>query len=133
MEAKEIIEGNELIALFMGAFIMSSSTTAEGVKTINSLSIDDRASSIPSYDFATKLKYHSSYDWIMPVIEKIEALGYDIQIAKGYTDVMFYYFGAKQMGHQLACGEGKSKLENTWSAVVDFIRWYNLNRKEAKQ
>ena len=76
--------------------------------------------------------YHCSWDWLMPVIEKIESLSdtkgdfyrftitmYDASI-KG-TDIEIlgdaYYEGREQ------------KIVSTYQAVLEFIKYYNNGRK----
>ena len=69
------------------------------------------------------LAYHNSYAWLMPVVEKIESLGYPtvikcIGIGQRLTVVLD--------GGELFEGEiCTTKIEATYKAVVEFINWYN--------
>ena len=65
--------------------------------------------------------YHESWDWLMPVIKKIESMGFYVSIMKsnitcckdgGISPVFEEY-------------DYKDKLETTWLAVTAFIKWYN--------
>ena len=74
-----------------------------------------------------KLKFHSSWDWLMPVVEKIESLVfpndeyYNFNILGGCCTYII-----SSHGHELVCSDrGKSKLECVYKAVVEFIKWYN--------
>lgn len=68
--------------------------------------------------------YHDNWDSLMPVIEKIESLGYFCMINK-WTSV---YTGSEKNGRiSITTVEGKSKLTNTYQAVIKFIEWYNEN------
>lgn len=64
------------------------------------------------------LKYNSDWSWLMPVIEKIESLGYKItieenscQIHSGKTIIGIFY-------------NGSSKLDATYKAVLSFVKTY---------
>ena len=72
--------------------------------------------------------YHESWNKLMPVVEKIESLGYDVSINTSYVDIMKYNEGGGMT--QVACGEGKgSKINNTLDAVIQFITYYNSINK----
>ena len=63
-------------------------------------------------------KFHSSWDWLIPVVEKITSM--DIYIKyKDYSCGQFndggIYINTKS-------------IENTFSDVVEFIKWYNKNK-----
>lgn len=71
------------------------------------------------------LEFHKSWDWLMPVIEKIESLGYFVMINKWtsvYEDEKRRTIGDLNF---LINKEKGSKIENTYKAVVEFIKWYN--------
>ena len=100
-------QGNKLIAEFMGGTLDSPGS--------------------PYYYFLekgkyeTELKYHSSWDWLMPVVEKIETLNNSctlviIEDERCHIDT--------QNGFELD-SVGCTKIEATYNAVVRFIEWYN--------
>ncbi len=67
---------------------------------------------------SSELKYHSSWDWLMPVVEKIEGL----RDSKGNA----YRFSidmcnAKIEGANIEILGGAFKLDTTYQAVVKFI------------
>ena len=75
---------------------------------------------------AKELKYHTSWDWLMPVVEKIELLGYSVEknfqridndwqtlITKG-NDILFQDFAEKS-------------IDAMYCTLVSFIEWYNKN------
>ena len=88
-EKKDLKEGkmksNKLIAEFMGYKLMSCSRGKAW----------DIGKSIPTKDHllpiqgmlhtGNELKFHKSWDWLMPVIEKIETLGYSFE--KNYQPI----------------------------------------------
>lgn len=66
------------------------------------------------------LKYNSSYEWLMPVLEKIESLGYGWEI--GTYETSPYHF-CKIDGMDTIVGI--SLLDAIYGACVEFIKWYN--------
>lgn len=82
----------------------------------------------PSFDQyeMNNLQYHSSWGWIMPVVEKIETLGYSTNI-HGYEGDS--YLTIKEGNYRRGFGESKSKIEASWLAIVEFIQWHNQNKK----
>jgi len=104
-------EGNKLIAEFMRQESMT-----ESEQDSYGYNPQDFTDDLPNYDL--------SWDWLMPVVEKIESLGYFCMINK-WTSV---YAGSKDSRLSITAIEGKSKIKNTHEAVVEFIQWYNLNK-----
>ena len=77
----------------------------------------------PIYGLPSReLRYHSSWDWLMPVVEKIESLGYTVDIANsdyqirktGDTEAFIFHYGPD-----------RPKIKAVYEAVVEFIKWYN--------
>ena len=70
-----------------------------------------------------ELMYRSSWDWLMPVVEKIESLGNGVTIYKKGCHVNdIGIFSTNGFNHS-------SKIEQTWKACVEFIKWYNGQNK----
>lgn len=74
--------------------------------------------------FIEDLKFHIDWNWLMEVIEKIECMGYCV-------DIIQYHSKDKQF-----CGIGKydkigtksiekTKIEAVYNACEKFIKWYN--------
>lgn len=104
MEQKEIKEGNELITEFMQSIVPYSSEDA---------------------------KYNEDWNWIMQVIDKIEEIGYSSIIGSGehtWTSIFKIDKGLLHRREDLFTIQGNSKIENTWKACVEFIKWYNKNK-----
>lgn len=124
MEEKEIIEGNGLIAKFHGwCHIPTPKGKGKGYW-------DFPEWGIAQWD-AGSFEYHSSWDWIMPVVEKIEAIHHiweghylSIEITQGYIKV----HGTRQTMIRNVSVEG-SKIKAVWLACIDFIKWYNTLSK----
>jgi hypothetical protein len=68
-------------------------------------------------------KFHTSWDWLMPVVEKIESLGYEFFIVEDRIKI------AHNTDHSIDTiinfTLGGSKREATYKAVVEFINQYN--------
>lgn len=111
MTQQEIIEGNKLIAVFMGMEIIDEFKLRYGQEWHETI---DRG----------KLIYRSDWNDLMSVVEKInsiECCSVDI----GKQDTLIRYFGDKNYHEPLSIESGQSKIENVWLAVVAFIKWYN--------
>ena len=85
------------------------------------------------------LQYHTSFDWLMPVIDRIEKMSVPYKLWTTENDkgipVMYhcdwYTYSQPRWGNKnLWCGssKGKTRLEVTYKAVVVFIEWYNENK-----
>jgi len=70
--------------------------------------------------------YETSWDWLMPVVEKIEKEGYEVDIYSNKCE-MATNFGSTLLNPILY--DKGSKIESTWLACVQFIQWYNQNKK----
>lgn len=76
------------------------------------------------------LKYHTSWDWLMPVVEKIENIllstdnSFNVTIGCGiYCTIQDAYGELIDIN---TCEP--TKIEATYKAVVEFIKWYNKNK-----
>lgn len=105
------IEGrNILIAEFMVGVVK---------KNYNGFEIDGK----PYHE--TQLKYHSSWDWLMPVIEKIESLDYidycQIQSTKTLGGVFYSTYISKTFNTT----SYESKIKSVYNAVIKAINYHN--------
>lgn len=72
--------------------------------------------------------YHSSWDWLMPVVEKINTLAIDNEGEMGvYIKPNIVTIGENE--HHPICmitiANHPTLIEMVWTCVVTFIRWYN--------
>ncbi len=104
---------NKIIAEFMG---MKPHHQDSGCL----IRVDDNGSNevVPIEELA----YHVSWNWLMPVVEKIEELGYDTELVYRLDDGehCFYINDSPIFSSQMGC-----KKEATYLTVVEFIKWYN--------
>lgn len=105
MEEKEIVENNKLIAEFMGwnkygnnvyhtPFENASYCNGEFTHIVN---------------FPQDLKFNSSWDWLMPVVEKT------LLIANELDDLEKFSIITDQVPY----------INEVYKAVVEFIKYYN--------
>ena len=75
-------------------------------------------------------EYHTSWDWLMPVVEKIECTTTDGKDnSDNFFNVIIEVFECNINGDGITvCEQGQTKLEGTYKAVVEFIQWYNENK-----
>lgn len=79
-----------------------------------------------------------SFDWAFKVIEKIETL--NIDGSKTPTTSKYQRFNVivrdsiiiYEGGSQLIVKNDKSKIENIWNAIIEFIDYYNKPKKPKK-
>ncbi len=107
MTETEILEGNKLIRVFMVGFV-------EG----DSFWIGDDAN-----EYSDEIKYHKSWNWIMPVIEKIETMDYGFKMCRKVVEV--YVDSTKSV---IVKTKEASRMESLFKAVVEFINLYNSDK-----
>ena len=106
----EILEGNKLIANFMGV------------------------------QFSEEMEYDASWNLLMPVFEKINSIEgswfetVDIVIEKRTTSIRVYQLEAEKEDWSYNCiwsisrGNDDSKILEIWEAIIDFINFYNIKK-----
>lgn len=108
MEQNEIIEGNRIIAEFMGW-----------------VHHEDKA--YDDYEMS-QLRYHNSWDKLMPVVEKINTLAIDNVGEVGVYIKPFACYVAEDEHHPITMSTVANHpvlIEIVWITIVTFIRWYN--------
>ena len=76
------------------------------------------------YDEHNELKYHKSWDWLMPVVEKIESdERYDVGILQYGTRITD---NQRKIVSNIADISFDKKIEHTYDAVVKFIKYLKL-------
>ena len=114
----DTIEKNKLIAEFMGLEIVNADIILYELNGI-------------AYPI-NKLQYHTSWDWLMPVVEKIESFqdGDDGDLMRGHLynlriEQNFVYILDGESMDVIIEMNGDNKLDATYKAVVEFINQYN--------
>lgn len=70
------------------------------------------------------LKYHTSWDWLMPVVEKIEGLGYKFQVCRRRVEIIKDNFSE---GDGIMIIKEETKIKSVFKGCIEFIQWYNQN------
>ena len=118
------IEGNKLIAEFMG-FTKTEHPTRLLMPGTKGVTIA-----------LTELFYHSSWDWLMPVVDKIEQVsinhytGFTVDIRRKHCCIYCHQKGRMDgIIYQTEWNkERETKILTVWEACVQFIQWYNENK-----
>ena len=138
MTQEQIIDGNKLIAEFMGLkqvkwddgeLLWVHKDFKEdfaGVHDYSDSSTFDWGNALPQTE---KLFYHSSWDWLMSVVEKIEK-DYWVTIVTRLTKTSCAVHKPHKGFEQISRGDSFSKIHAIWLMVVSFIKWYNSCQKE---
>lgn len=123
---KEITESNRMIAEFMG---MRCTNHNNGYVFRNDS--EDRLEVAPYTVFGKDLEFHTSWSWLMPVVGRIESeFKHDVRI--------YGHYNWKQPNRcsivdwkdkEVSAFSSDSKIESVYQAVVQFIQWYNSNKK----
>lgn len=121
----EILEGNKLIAEFMGYELV-------GKKSLRfrywEKPLNDEFGSVDVLCSEDKLLYHSSWDWLMPVVEKMEVMGFGMDITPHDVKVVDYTTGNEEERTVFINDNNYPKVYQIYCTVLDFIKWYNLNQ-----
>ena len=154
----ETTEGNKLIAEFMGYQIlrkkfetqrMCSSNETTWVMDEDDIVCDAKGNEVdderqePYFDLEM-LPFNSSWDWLMPVVEKIESLTYGTLKLYNHVNVRRFkhvnyywvvdgvadYGDGKQTITAITFPHGDNKdIDALYNTVVKFIEWYNEKNK----
>jgi hypothetical protein len=113
----EIIEGNKLITGFMGYYI----TPFNGKYHFACKEIKKPEHLNQAWEFRVEeAKYHSSFDWIMPVYFKFRDLS-DIQEER-FTQ---HDYWIKKIVEALKYGDKDDCPSKAFVKIVEAIQWYN--------
>ena len=122
---KEITEGNKLIAEFMGGKVVSNIFICnESTRTHNEKCLDH-------YNIA-QASYDSSWDWLMPVVEKIQHLENELPAR---IDFQIHLLGAVELHinnkrvFEMTAFEPGTLINAVYKGVIEFIKWYNQNKQ----
>jgi len=122
-----IVENNKLIAEFMSIPVIN--------ETSGIITPMYKAVGLGGWCREDELKYNLRWDWLMPVVEKMITM-YDSQCLfehPRYTNIddkWKFHFEALSDCKCRADGKGETMLEATYKAVIEFIKWYNKNKKK---
>jgi hypothetical protein len=122
-----IIENNRLIAEFMGARFIGNGMNSPTSKDILVPVHGSRRIDTIDLGMGKILEYHKSWNWLMPVVEKIESLVFKNDNNPNVTIGSNCYCVIQDNKSELFefTGMEETKLFSTYTAIVEFIKWYN--------
>ena len=150
MKQEEIIQNNKLIAEFMNLNdqILSIGSMHSWNDSPFYYTTEDSKEKVIE-NIAKYAKYHSSWDWLMPVVEKIESLRIKGKYEKHNNEIVNceylftvvisdkqciinnyiipQYYGIEEDLLKLYDCRNTSKIDAVYKAVIEFIKWYNEN------
>lgn len=137
----EIVEGNKLIAEFMGGELREKSYWIRD-KYVDAIFFDvfESDGRDTNVYIPICLRYHESWSWIMPVVEKIESLksdDYEYNVVIGFKNYCGIAQSKKRVltkwesshlvtePNKMYTWKPDTKKEAIFIACVKFIKWYN--------
>ncbi|MBK7377315.1 MAG: hypothetical protein IPJ02_17720 [Chitinophagaceae bacterium] len=114
MNKEQVIEGNKLIAEFDG-YTFEPDSKLNNIKGV--FRKEGKLSMLEN-----ELKYHSSWDWLMPVVEKIAFTDGPFRLVFGNCNTYTQFAGHEKI-------VASSPLLSTWLSVVSYIQQYNQQSK----
>lgn len=127
---ESIIENNKLIAEFMGAYIENGSNERYNMLTYHNFPPAKNSNLIHTAIVCgvEDMQYHTSWDWLMPVVEKIEDID-EINVFIESNGTQIYDWRKKtDIVNNIADISFVHKIEHVYDAVVKFTKWYNLKQ-----
>lgn len=134
----KISEGNVKLAEFMGGSIVSREPyeMPHGSRSEGVIEKWSGLTGVPSRDYDTAcigiFRYDSSWEWLWPVIDKIESLGFSFSISRRGIQVTKWRSRGRFEATDLIIDEdfqedyaGEEKRIAAWDSAVSFVKWYN--------
>lgn len=75
----------------------------------------------------SEMQYQDLWSWLMPVVDKIESLGFSCTIMCDNCLIKNTHTYKKKIFRTSILG--KTKIEATYTAIVEFIQWHKDNSK----
>jgi len=119
MNNQEILDGNKLIAEFMKLpYIGKDMHGFSGY--VFDLAVGKIKGNVLCYASTENMQFHSSWDWLMPVVHKC----YKLQYGKGWSksNCLQYCMSSDYF-------MAENAIELVYKEVIEFIKWYNKNKE----
>lgn len=116
---EELIENNKLIAEFMGLAYCEKHQYEGWYKN------SEFNYKVCDHD---ELQYHTSWDWLMLVVEQIENEGASVIIGRFFCEIKYQDPLYEAVNFEIRIASGKKK-NAVYGAVVEFIKWYSKIKK----
>lgn len=112
IETNETKENNTMIAVFMGLTPKSKIFGKYSI-SLNHCTSRHETREETLKGFGSLAKFHTSWDWLMPVIKKVLEISSELDELERYHEVV----------------DQIPDINYTHHAVVGFINWYNKTQK----
>jgi hypothetical protein len=103
----EIIDNNELIAIFMNC-----------ERTVDYDRVYFKGDFLNDYIRNHSLKFHNDWNWLMLVIDRISTIAID------NPHTILYDKSGRILSTHVCCS-----IETVYERVIEFIEWYNKEKK----
>ena len=119
----KFIKGNKLIVKFMGLKTYKHEEQKLFCEQVFG-GVD-----ITAWDVEAS-RFHESFDWLMPVVNKIEEFTFDVKKDEDEDHLSFHPYlrtfsnVAGVRINRFPLHKEETKILSTWCAVVEFIEWY---------
>ena len=110
------MKDNKLIAEFMGVRTIE----IDELRSILKQNREDGFIHDPQAYLVEELQYHTSWDWLMPVVEEIESMGYEVIIAESRCKIK--HNTDHSIDELLNVDIIGTKQAATYQAVLEFIK-----------
>ena len=130
MEETKQLTDNEIIAAFMGFDVYDYELFGNMTRVYSPKTNDSVLRALTMHNI-NQLKYHQSWDWLMPVVEKIEKL-YHEAFPKDFIQKLL----AKEptIDHHymdVIAAPLATPINEAYESVVAFIKWYSNQPQKA--
>lgn len=118
---------NRLIAEFMGG-LFNTHSQKYGIGNAEFIEIGRLKNVVRAVNHysVNDLKYHSDWNWLMEVVSRIENFGFEFFIVESRCKISNNT--DKSIETIIDFEIVGTKIEAVYQAVVEFIKWYNLNK-----
>lgn len=113
MKKQDIINNNKLIAKFMDGYDHGDAFN---------FGEDNNKYNLPQWADYDELYYNSSWEWLMPVVDKISNIVKND--GRAFLHLVIYSPSLFE-GRLLSCMKFPITKEYVWKDVIKFIKWYN--------
>ena len=125
MSDEEISKCNKLIAKFMGGIFKISEEGFKYCELPNEIIDAIKHPLLGSSWTGMNFMFHKSWDWLIPIVERIESIGVKVTIIGNSCNIKTFISGYDLMII------GENKLHATYQGILAFIKWQN-NKYDSK-
>jgi hypothetical protein len=115
------LENNKIIAQFMGLAPRLVSPDVYEYSDSPFISIREDNPEKVMEGIVKYAKYNTDWNWLMPVVERIESMGFCFDIMNKACSIS----RSNEMIVDLNGNDFDKKIDSVYFACVDFLEWYN--------